>query len=150
MDIAARNCLLHEQNLVKIADFGLTQRMDPGKTVHTLRTTIKLSMKWLAPEVLDTKCLSGTHFAYECRVTPIASCSTFNGIHAAELTDVWSFGVTMWEIFSYGAMPYKEVQHIMTHAVTRFVCLQAFPYLDSNIARLQMLRSTDTCARAFG
>ena len=58
-DVAARNVLLHAGNQIKLADFGLTCKVDRGKTFHTLRATIKLSMKWLAPEVLDTKALSG-------------------------------------------------------------------------------------------
>ncbi len=59
VDVAARNCLLHTRNIVKIADFGLTKKMDEGKSSYLLRTTMKLSMKWLAPEVLENKSLSG-------------------------------------------------------------------------------------------
>eukprot|EP00042_Codosiga_hollandica_P034054 m.235800 g.235800 ORF g.235800 m.235800 type:complete len:886 (+) comp54317_c0_seq1:164-2821(+) len=83
-DVAARNCLLHTGNAVKLADFGLTQRCDAGKDTFRLKVALKLPIKWLAIEVLTTKTLS-------------------------ELTDMWSFGVTMWEIFSYGELPY--VQH---------------------------------------
>jgi serine/threonine protein kinase len=59
MDVAARNCLLHTNNVVKLADFGLTVKYDSGKKHHTLTVTKKLSMKWLAPEVVSTKRLSG-------------------------------------------------------------------------------------------
>ena len=84
-DIAARNCLVGEGNVVKIADFGLTQKFDDGKDYHTMRNKLKLPIKWLA---LD--CMSKTHFS--------------------EKTDVWSFGVLAWEIFSYGGSPYQGVQ----------------------------------------
>jgi hypothetical protein len=41
MDLAARNCLLGEKNWVKIADFGLTTRLDRGKKSYALKKTAK-------------------------------------------------------------------------------------------------------------
>ena len=82
MDLAARNVLLHLDNLVKIADFGLTHRLnDQGK--FELPPGQKLPMKWMAPEAMDIRVFS-----------------TFS--------DVWAFAITTWEMFAMGAMPYPD------------------------------------------
>ena len=58
-DTAARNCLLHTNNVVKISDFGNTRAYDVGKKLYTIRASLKLSQKWLAPEVMEFKKLDG-------------------------------------------------------------------------------------------
>ncbi|PIC14306.1 hypothetical protein B9Z55_027255 [Caenorhabditis nigoni] len=80
-DIAARNCLLHE-DVVKITDFGLS-RTGP---CYKLRTTCKLPVKWLAPETLST-----LTFTYA--------------------TDVYSWGITCYEVFADGAEPFENVSN---------------------------------------
>lgn len=80
-DIAARNCLLHEKE-VKITDFGLS-RTGPS---YKLRTTCKLPVKWLAPETLLT-----LSFSYA--------------------TDVYSWGVTCYEVFADGGEPFEGVSN---------------------------------------
>jgi serine/threonine protein kinase len=87
MDLAARNCLLAEGNIVKVADFGLTRQMPNGqKSMQILDKNIKLAIKWLAPE-----CLLRRHFSYA--------------------TDVWACGVTMWEILAMGETPFKDMKN---------------------------------------
>jgi c-src tyrosine kinase len=78
-DLAARNVLINDEDYAKVADFGLARRSISGDIDST-----KLPIKWTAPEVL------------KLRVSTTKS-------------DVWSFGVTMWEIFSYGRSPYPKM-----------------------------------------
>jgi len=75
-DLAARNCLLH-QGTIKLSDFGKSQ---PGPA-YAMDPHERLPIRWLSPE-------SMTSLIYD---------------YAAE---VWSFGVTCWEIFHDGAEPY--------------------------------------------
>lgn len=50
-DVAARNCLVEEYNVVKVADFGLS-RLVKGCDDYTARTGAKFPIKWTAPESL--------------------------------------------------------------------------------------------------
>uniref|UniRef100_A0A7E4URD2 Tyrosine-protein kinase n=1 Tax=Panagrellus redivivus TaxID=6233 RepID=A0A7E4URD2_PANRE len=85
-DIAARNCLLSSTDNVKIADFGLSvANANKGQITETKLS--KMPVKWLAPETL-TK-------------------GVFN-----QKTDVWSFGIMMWEIYSRGKKePYANMSN---------------------------------------
>lgn len=81
-DLAARNCLVGENHLVKVADFGLSRLMT-GDT-YTAHAGAKFPIKWTAPESL----------AY----------NTFS-----IKSDVWAFGVLLWEIATYGMSPYPGI-----------------------------------------
>eukprot|EP00039_Didymoeca_costata_P013577 m.209172 g.209172 ORF g.209172 m.209172 type:complete len:1167 (-) comp15815_c0_seq8:1075-4575(-) len=87
MDLAARNVLLHDNNICKIADFGLTRKVNPQKGYYRLMMTLKLPIKWMALESLVDKIFSIK-------------------------TDVWGFGVAVWETLSYGAIPYGDMKNI--------------------------------------
>ncbi|GMR49208.1 hypothetical protein PMAYCL1PPCAC_19403, partial [Pristionchus mayeri] len=87
-DIAARNCLYGSGN-VKISDFGLSRL---GET-YQMNPKNKVPIRWLAPETLRTA-------SY------------------LKKTDVWSWGVLVWEIFNNGLEPYQGMN---TLEVLRFV-----------------------------
>merc|ERR1719272_113622 len=87
MDLAARNVLLGRGNVVKIADFGLTRKLSPGKNYYRLMVTLKLPIKWMALESIKDKIFTVK-------------------------TDVWGFGIMVWEVLSYGEIPYVNVKNI--------------------------------------
>uniref|UniRef100_A0A8C4Y6T8 Fibroblast growth factor receptor 3 n=1 Tax=Gopherus evgoodei TaxID=1825980 RepID=A0A8C4Y6T8_9SAUR len=83
-DLAARNVLVTEDNVMKIANFGLTR--DVGDVSCYKKTTSgRLPVKWIALEAL------------------------FDGVYTHQ-SDVWSFGVLLWEIFTFGGSPYQGIQ----------------------------------------
>ncbi|XP_036670468.3 tyrosine-protein kinase Abl isoform X7 [Drosophila suzukii] len=81
-DLAARNCLVGDNKLVKVADFGLARLMRDD--TYTAHAGAKFPIKWTAPEGL----------AYNKFSTK---------------SDVWAFGVLLWEIATYGMSPYPGI-----------------------------------------
>ncbi|KAM9480197.1 tyrosine-protein kinase ZAP-70-like isoform 2-T2 [Salvelinus alpinus] len=84
-DLAARNVLLVNQQFAKISDFGLSKALGADNNYYKARTAGKWPLKWYAPE-----------------------CMNFHKFSSK--SDVWSFGVTMWEAFSFGGKPYKKMK----------------------------------------
>uniref|UniRef100_A0A671QD23 non-specific protein-tyrosine kinase n=1 Tax=Sinocyclocheilus anshuiensis TaxID=1608454 RepID=A0A671QD23_9TELE len=91
-DLAARNCLVGEESVVKISDFGMSRQEQDG--VYSATGGMKqIPVKWTAPEALNY------------------------GRYTTE-SDVWSFGVLLWETFSRGVTPYT-IPHNMNNQQTR-------------------------------
>ncbi|KAG7264170.1 hypothetical protein CRUP_010695 [Coryphaenoides rupestris] len=80
-DLAARNCMLNENMNVCVADFGLSKKIYNGDYYRQGRIS-KMPVKWIAIESLADR-------VYTTK------------------SDVWSFGVTMWEIATRGQTPYS-------------------------------------------
>uniref|UniRef100_A0A6Q2XR39 receptor protein-tyrosine kinase n=1 Tax=Esox lucius TaxID=8010 RepID=A0A6Q2XR39_ESOLU len=79
-DLAARNVLLSQGKIVKICDFGLARDIMHDNNYVSKGSTF-LPVKWMAPE------------------------SIFDNMYTS-LSDVWSYGILLWEIFSLGGTPY--------------------------------------------
>ncbi|CAG6017493.1 unnamed protein product [Menidia menidia] len=84
-DLAARNCMLRDDMTVCVADFGLSKKIYSGDYYRQGRIA-KMPVKWIAVESLAD------------RVFTVKS-------------DVWAFGITMWEIATRGMTPYPGVQN---------------------------------------
>ncbi|XP_048511813.1 tyrosine-protein kinase Btk29A isoform X3 [Athalia rosae] len=83
-DLAARNCLVGSEHVVKVADFGLARYVLDDQ--YTSSGGTKFPIKWAPPEVLNY-----TRFSSK--------------------SDVWAYGVLMWEVFTCGKMPYGRLKN---------------------------------------
>ncbi|XP_075151484.1 derailed [Haematobia irritans] len=82
-DIAARNCVIDDQLRVKLCDSSLSRDLFPGD-YHCLGDGENRPIKWMSLEAIQKK-------------------------HFNEGSDVWSFGVLMWEMCTLAKMPYAEI-----------------------------------------
>ncbi|XP_018419051.1 PREDICTED: tyrosine-protein kinase FRK [Nanorana parkeri] len=81
-DLAARNVLVGEHSVYKVADFGLARVFEDDDNVYEPKNDTKLPLKWTAPEAIR-----------------------YNKFTVK--SDVWSFGILLFEIMTYGKMPYS-------------------------------------------
>lgn len=81
-DIACRNCLVNHQRMVKIGDFGLTRRLHESD-YYKFRRRGYVPIRWMAPESLSM------------------------GVYTPS-TDIWSYGILLYEIITFGNRPYQE------------------------------------------
>ncbi|EYC13882.1 hypothetical protein Y032_0042g579 [Ancylostoma ceylanicum] len=82
-DVAARNVLVHGKNACKIGDFGLCRSLNPDGSLYVSKGG-RLPLKWMSPEAIR-------HYEFSMR------------------SDVWAFGVLLFEIITLGGSPYPCV-----------------------------------------
>ncbi|XP_053908710.1 ephrin type-B receptor 4-like [Cuculus canorus] len=88
-DLAARNILVDAQLVCKVSDFGLSRAMDDDSSADPTYTSSlggKIPIRWTAPEAI-----------------------AFRKFTSA--SDVWSFGIVMWEVMSFGERPYWDMSN---------------------------------------
>ncbi|XP_061454769.1 tyrosine-protein kinase BTK isoform X2 [Rhineura floridana] len=86
-DLAARNCLVSGQGVVKVSDFGLSRYVLDDDYISSMGS--KFPVRWSPPEVLLYSKFSSK-------------------------SDIWAFGVLMWEIYTLGKMPYERFSNSET------------------------------------
>eukprot|EP00049_Salpingoeca_infusionum_P018994 m.359664 g.359664 ORF g.359664 m.359664 type:complete len:2008 (-) comp18665_c0_seq1:161-6184(-) len=81
-DLAARNILVDDNNCAKLADFGMSRNMYEAN-YYKKQSDDRVPVKWMAPESVNDR------------------------IYTSK-SDVWSYGVLLWEVFTYAKAPYAE------------------------------------------
>ncbi|XP_034427991.1 receptor-type tyrosine-protein kinase FLT3 isoform X2 [Hippoglossus hippoglossus] len=108
-DLAARNVLVTKGRLVKIGDFGLARDID-NDCNYVVRGNVRLPVKWMAPE------------------------SIFHGMYTMK-SDVWAYGILLWEIFSLGVTPYPgmKVDHTFYSMIERGFKMECPYYANESV-----------------
>ena len=101
-DLAARNVLVDLMDVPKIADFGLSRNLDAALYYQPAGCWAMLATRWCSPEVLSVQRFS-------------------------EASDVWSFGVLCWEVYSRGQLPYKGWSNAAVEENIRLGCILKRP-----------------------
>lgn len=89
-DLAARNILLTNKDgkwIPKVSDFGMGRKLSEDSDIYDSKSDAQFPVKWCPPEVVRKSSFS-------------------------KKSDVWSFGITVWEIFSYGDKPFGTMTNV--------------------------------------
>uniref|UniRef100_A0A8C9TPJ9 receptor protein-tyrosine kinase n=1 Tax=Scleropages formosus TaxID=113540 RepID=A0A8C9TPJ9_SCLFO len=87
-DLAARNILVNSNLVCKVSDFGLSRFLEDDTSDPTYTSALggKIPIRWTAPEAIQYRKFTSS-------------------------SDVWSYGIVMWEIMSYGERPYWDMSN---------------------------------------
>ncbi|XP_027509158.1 ephrin type-B receptor 5 [Corapipo altera] len=87
-DLAARNILVNSNLVCKVSDFGLSRFLedDASNPTYTGGLGCKIPIRWTAPEAIQYRKFTSS-------------------------SDVWSYGIVMWEVMSYGERPYWDMSN---------------------------------------
>nr|CAH8873322.1 unnamed protein product [Trichobilharzia regenti] len=109
-DIACRNCLVSADRTVKIGDFGLTRQAakNSSEVYYRFTRNCELPIRWMSPEAVQF------------------------GVFSIQ-SDIWSFGITLYEIITFGVFPYNGLGDVevvervkrMEFSITEFLPSQA-------------------------
>ena len=91
-DLAARNVMVGENEICKVADFGLLRELPDGEAIYIQSSQSLVPIRWLAPESLEKR-------------------------HFSTASDVWSYGILLWEMFEPTKLPYAEYDDNMQCAI---------------------------------
>ncbi|NWJ08118.1 EPHA2 protein, partial [Crypturellus undulatus] len=85
-DLAARNILVNSQLVCKVSDFGLSRVLEDDPEATYTTSGGKIPIRWTAPEAISYRKFTSA-------------------------SDVWSYGIVMWEVMSYGERPYWDMSN---------------------------------------
>ncbi|NWU38529.1 EPHA2 protein, partial [Hylia prasina] len=85
-DLAARNILVNSNLVCKVSDFGLSRVLEDDPEATYTTSGGKIPIRWTAPEAISYRKFTSA-------------------------SDVWSYGIVMWEVMSYGERPYWELSN---------------------------------------
>ncbi|KAL3868263.1 hypothetical protein ACJMK2_041094 [Sinanodonta woodiana] len=114
-DLAARNVLLVTEHFAKISDFGMSKALGRENNYYEAREAGKWPLKWYAPECVF-------YWKFDSK------------------SDVWSYGITLWEASSYGAKPYQKMkgQEILKFLVEDNQRLEKPPYCPDSVYNVML------------
>ncbi|XP_038232824.1 ephrin type-A receptor 2 isoform X1 [Dermochelys coriacea] len=113
-DLAARNILVNSQLVCKVSDFGLSRVLEDDPEATYTTSGGKIPIRWTAPEAISYRKFTSA-------------------------SDVWSYGIVMWEVMSYGERPYWELSnHEVMKAINEGFRLPAPMECPSAIYQLMM------------
>ncbi|VDL71329.1 unnamed protein product [Nippostrongylus brasiliensis] len=151
-DLAARNCLISANDSCKISDFGLSLLGHTHKERQMPKVPIRDNTKSKSMEIIDngTWCINEGHriLNRNTKFRWLAPEVLQRGVFSNK-SDVWSYGVLMFEVFSDGEVPYKavsklsEVRKKVVKQELHLDCPQNMPPEDAAIMTSCFVRDPD-------